>query len=99
MNPQIVVRSEAKKDIDAIAEVTIAAFRTLAISNHTEQFIIDALRNAGALTVSLIAEVGGRVVGHLACHHFGRHTGLVRPWTCCGLAGMPASGHWQSPDP
>ena len=49
-----------------IAEVTVAAFKTLAISNHTEQFIIAALRAARALTVSLVAEVDGRVVGHIA---------------------------------
>jgi putative acetyltransferase len=46
--------------------VTIAAFRTLEVSNHTEQFIIMALRAARALTVSLVAEVAGRVVGHIA---------------------------------
>ncbi|MBU0716621.1 MAG: N-acetyltransferase [Planctomycetes bacterium] len=49
-----------------MAEVTVAAFRTLAISNHTEQFIISALRAANALTISLVAEVEGRVVGHIA---------------------------------
>jgi putative acetyltransferase len=46
--------------------VTIAAFQTLEISNHTEQFIIEALRAAGALTVSLVAEMDGRVIGHVA---------------------------------
>ena len=40
MNPEIDVRSETDDDIGAIAEVTIAAFETLEISNHTEQFII-----------------------------------------------------------
>ncbi|HQN30373.1 MAG TPA: N-acetyltransferase, partial [Methanothrix soehngenii] len=43
-----------------------AAFETLEISNHTEQLIIEALRAAGALTVSLVAELDGRVVGHIA---------------------------------
>jgi putative acetyltransferase len=52
--------------VDAIAEVTIAAFQTLAISSHTEQFIVDALRAAGALTLSLVAELDGRVAGHIA---------------------------------
>lgn len=66
MNPEIVVRSETSEDIQAIAEVTIAAFRTLEISNHTEQFILEALRAAQALTLSLVAEVGGRIVGHIA---------------------------------
>jgi putative acetyltransferase len=60
------VRSESDADRTAITEVTVAAFATLEISNHTEQFIIAALRAAGALTVSLVAEVEGRVVGHIA---------------------------------
>jgi putative acetyltransferase len=53
-------------DASTITEVTITAFKTLAISNHTEQFIIEALRAADALTVSLVAEVNGRVIGHIA---------------------------------
>jgi putative acetyltransferase len=62
----IVIRTETSADIDAITEVTSAAFETLEISNHTEQFIIEALRAARALTVSLVAEIDGRVVGHVA---------------------------------
>ena len=46
--------------------MTVAAFQTLKISNHTEQFIIAALRAAKALTISLVAEVDGRVIGHVA---------------------------------
>jgi putative acetyltransferase len=48
------------------ADVTAAAFKTLAISQHTEQFIIVALRAAKALTISLVAEADGRVAGHIA---------------------------------
>jgi putative acetyltransferase len=66
MMDKVLIRSETSADVCAIAEVTVAAFRTLAISNHTEQFIIAALRAAKALTVSLVAEVEGRVVGHIA---------------------------------
>lgn len=66
MNPNIVLRNETAEDVDAITDVTAAAFETLEISSHTEQFIIDALREAGALTVSLVAELDGRVVGHIA---------------------------------
>jgi putative acetyltransferase len=66
MKLEIVIRTETSADIDAITEVTVAAFKTLEISNHTEQFIIAALRAANALTVSLVAEVDGRVVGHVA---------------------------------
>lgn len=66
MNPKVAIRSEADADVGAITEVTVAAFKTLEISNHTEQFIITALRAAKALTVSLVAEVDGRVIGHIA---------------------------------
>ena len=66
MNPEIVIRSETAADVSAITEVTVAAFKTLEISNHTEQFIIAALRVAKALTVSLVAELDGRVIGHIA---------------------------------
>ncbi len=66
MSSEIVIRSETDGDVAPIADVTIAAFSTLPISNHTEQFIIAALRDAHALTVSLVAEVDGRVVGHIA---------------------------------
>jgi putative acetyltransferase len=66
MNPKIVIRNETHDDIGAIAEVTIAAFKTLEVSNQTEQFIIEALRAARALAVSLVAEMDGRVIGHIA---------------------------------
>jgi putative acetyltransferase len=66
MKPKIVIRSETDADVSAITEVTVAAFKTLEISNHTEQFIIAALRVAKFLTVSLVADVDGRVVGHIA---------------------------------
>jgi putative acetyltransferase len=62
----MIIRKETDADIEAITEVTIAAFKTLPISNHTEQFIIKALRDAGVLTISLVAEVEGQIVGHIA---------------------------------
>lgn len=66
MNPKTIIRNETHDDVCAITEVTIAAFKTLAISNGTEHFIIEALRTAQALTVSLVAEIDGRVIGHIA---------------------------------
>ncbi len=66
MKPEITIRSETDTDADAIADVTIAAFKTLEISNHTEQFIVEALRTAKALTISLVAELDARVIGHIA---------------------------------
>jgi putative acetyltransferase len=66
MHPKILIRNETDADVSAITGVTVAAFQTLEISNHTEQFIIEALRRAKALTVSLVAEMDGHVVGHIA---------------------------------
>jgi putative acetyltransferase len=63
---KIMIRDETKEDAAVITEVTVAAFESMEISSHTEQFIIEALRSAKALTLSLVAEVDGRVVGHIA---------------------------------
>lgn len=66
MDQNIVIRSESDADVRAIGAVTVAAFATLEISNHTEHFIVAALRAAKALSLSLVAESAGRVVGHIA---------------------------------
>lgn len=66
MDPKITIRKETAADVDAIGEVTAIAFETMAISPHTEQFIIAALRAANALTLSLVAELDGQVIGHIA---------------------------------
>lgn len=63
---KLTIRSETAADAAAITEVTIAAFKTLEVSDHTEQFIVSALRAAKALALSLVAEMDGRVVGHIA---------------------------------
>jgi putative acetyltransferase len=62
----MIIRKELITDINAISDVTIAAFKTLAISQNTEQFIINALRSANALTISLVAEIENEIVGHIA---------------------------------
>jgi len=62
----MIIRPETHADIEAIAQVTKAAFENHPISQQTEHFIIAALRAANALTISLVAEVDGRVVGHVA---------------------------------
>lgn len=62
----VVVRAEAPGDAPAIRAIHVAAFRDLAVSRQTEHLIVDALRDAGALAVSLVAEVDGVVAGHIA---------------------------------
>lgn len=62
----LIIRDETEADVPAIARVTISAFNALEISSHTEQYIIETLRAGHALTLSLVAEVDGQVVGHIA---------------------------------
>jgi putative acetyltransferase len=62
----ITIRDEKPLDVESITHVTIAAFKDHPISHQTEHFIVAALRVAGALSLSLVAEVGGEVVGHAA---------------------------------
>ena len=62
----MIIRNETESDIEVISDVTKAAFENHPISNQTEQFIISALRAANALTISLVAEIDGKVVGHIA---------------------------------
>jgi len=62
----VLIRPEAPVDIPAIHALTEAAFRTAAHSAGTEQFIVDALRRAGALAVSLVAAADDDLIGHVA---------------------------------
>lgn len=66
MTTESTIRPETPADIDAIRDITLAAFKTLEVSNQTEHFIVAALRAADALTLSLVAERDGQVVGHIA---------------------------------
>jgi len=63
---EILIREETEQDIEIITKVTLAAFKSMAVSNQTEHLIINALRSANALTLSLVAEGEGEVVGHIA---------------------------------
>lgn len=60
------IRQEEPGDVEAIFDLTAAAFKDHPYSHGTEPLIINALRKAGALSVSLVAEMDGRVVGHIA---------------------------------
>jgi len=62
----MIIRNETEADVEAISEVTMAAFEKHPYSHQTEQFIINALRAADVLTISLVAEMDNKVVGHIA---------------------------------
>lgn len=60
------IRPETAADAPAIADVTRRAFHDHPHSNHAEHRIVAALRRKGALAISLLAELDGQVVGHVA---------------------------------
>lgn len=62
----MIIRPERSGDYDSIRQVNLEAFANHPFSHQTEHLIVEALRADGALTLSLVAEVGGQVVGHIA---------------------------------
>ncbi|MDX2370207.1 MAG: N-acetyltransferase [Colwellia sp.] len=60
------IRLEKISDIQNIHKTTVAAFLDAPHTDHTEQFIVDALRDSRALSVSLVAEDSSKIVGHVA---------------------------------
>ena len=62
----ITIRSETPQDAAAIERLTAAAFRDAPHTSHTEHFIVNALRRADRLSISLVAEDDGEIVGHVA---------------------------------
>jgi len=60
------IRNERPDDRAIIGEITTAAFANHPFSQQTEAAIIDALRDAGALRLSLVAEDGQEILGHAA---------------------------------
>jgi len=62
----MIIRHENPSDAQTIAQITKAAFKDHSFSEQTEHLIVRDLRKAGALTISLVAEIDGRLVGHMA---------------------------------
>ncbi|MGH8382995.1 GNAT family N-acetyltransferase [Pseudomonas sp.] len=62
----ITIRNEQPADLDSIERLTEAAFRNEEHSSHTEHLIVNALRKANQLSVSLVAVENGEIIGHVA---------------------------------
>jgi len=60
------IRPETAADSVAIHALTEVAFRGHPHSDGSEPLIVQRLRVAGALTLSLVAEIDGALVGHVA---------------------------------
>jgi predicted N-acetyltransferase YhbS len=61
------IRSERAADAVAISELTTSAFRNTGHGSGTEALIVERLRAAKVLTVSLVAIEDDEIVGHVAC--------------------------------
>jgi putative acetyltransferase len=57
----LIIRGETPEDISAIHQI-----HTLAFGRPQEADLVDALRQHGGLTISLVAVQDGRIVGHIA---------------------------------
>lgn len=60
------IRAEAATDANAISAMLKRAFSGHPCSSGSESAIVRALRAQSALAVSLVAEVQGKVIGHVA---------------------------------
>ena len=60
------IRAERVGDEPAIAALISEAFTTATHSDGTEAEIVERLRSAGTLVISLVAELDGELVGHVA---------------------------------
>ncbi|AWY99971.1 putative acetyltransferase [Rhodobiaceae bacterium] len=72
------IRPESACDEDAIYQLTRIAFEPMFFSDGSEAPLVGRLRNDEDLTISLVAEKGGEIVGHIAFSPAtinGRHDG------------------------
>lgn len=67
MAGSVLVRPERESDYPSVRDVVRLAFRDVEESDHTEHLLVERLRRPGSYMpeLSLVAEVGGRIVGHI----------------------------------
>lgn len=61
------IRFERPADVVGICELTTLAFKNTAHGSGTEALVVERLRAAKALTVSMVAIEDDEVFGHVAC--------------------------------
>ena len=66
MSLEFHIRSEEPRDVADIWHVTKQAFAGRSYADGNEHDVINALRDRGALAISLVAEHKGLIVGHVA---------------------------------
>jgi predicted N-acetyltransferase YhbS len=63
----VIIRQETYADYPQVFNLVKQAFSTLEISDHTEQFLVERLRNSAAFIpeLSIVAEYENKLVGHI----------------------------------
>jgi putative acetyltransferase len=90
VRPDVIIRPETPGDHASIRNLLIAAFANHPYSRQTEHLIVEGLRASGALALSLVAELDGDLVGHVAFSPM-KINGLDCRWLGLGpLAVWPA---------
>lgn len=93
MLDRVIIRPERADDLVAIEQVVRAAFLTEIYSNQTEHLLVNALRKAQALTLSLVAEHQQQLIGHIA---FSKVTIDEEDHGWYGLAPLAVHPQWQN---
>lgn len=63
---ELIIRNERESDSARISELITLAFENDPISDKREAEIVQLMRDDSALTISLVAESDGKIVGHIA---------------------------------
>ncbi|MDP6367491.1 MAG: N-acetyltransferase [Nitrospinota bacterium] len=81
----MIVRAETRHDVAAVRKVVEAAFDQVA-----EADLVDALRATGAAAISMVADDGGEIVGHVL------FSKLQAPESCLALAPVSVTPRRQN---
>jgi len=90
MTSGVEIRRERTSDVEAIGQVIDAAFSGMPYADGDEAELVEALRSQGALSISLVAEREGTIVGQIAFSP-AQASGGAAGWYALGpLAVLPA---------
>jgi len=92
----VIVRPEITRDLDGIREVNLVAFQGHPYSQQTEHLIVEALRAADALELSLVAESDGEAMGHIALSA-ADIGGSSKGWFLLGRSAQGRRRLWRPP--
>lgn len=89
----MLIRNEADIDASTICRVVTEAMKLLPQSTGTEAAIVERLRAENALSLSIVAEEEGKVVGYLAASR--ALIGSAEGWGLIGPVAVQPSRHYQ----